>query len=1104
MLVPGTEDDNDYEICYDVVFKYDGQNYKSSTVLPTADGDTTTYINASRTDKVKYEKDSLASENSTDRNTFNEKFKTVSGGNAIDSDGNTVGNAGDLKLNYTSETVSTDSTTKRISSLTTLDSNGYILEQYKMNASTANTGIYLPVNHKITKDDADEVVTTVDKENDVTTTKYYTIYNYMLHINLAVKEREESDLGVMKDLYKAELVVNEKEITKKYNTLVDFESDKYAEFLNIQLENAKTASYTLGLYSSDYQYRSTVYETEVDQVKAIKQGDSGYDTDLKVYLTYKVAIFNEGSYDMIINNLNDYYDKSFTLVTENQTTHVIDSTSKERITKVVAEPSYYRVVSGTPTYDYTTSGMTQFSWNTSEQTANDSYKTGNITAFNELKLAPGQQLQLFITYEVNKGGTQDGTRETELLGEKNNVAEIASYSSYNIDGSVAGRIDRDSAPGNIDLNKVTDKAWYEDDTESAPAVNIEITDFINREINGIVWEDNETETIEYDQKVGNGILDDDETRIANIDVELVEKITVDGIEYEKIWKEADIKNYFSVSDEDMENYKLDVTTDSNGEYNFKGVLAGDYVVRFKYGNKEETVKYNGQDYKNTAYQASMTDLNQEWQDLKSDTDVNTVRVSDARDYELQRMKVVAYSRTIGNEIGTVLESADNSSNHTDLINNTQMVANTAKMDLEIEPVDNITENTVDGTKEYTYSVNNIDFGLEKRSETSLELEKDLSKITLYKLDGTEKILEVIFNEDGSIDTEKSVQYDRLLDIPEDNNVQGVKYITIEDSYLNNLSIKLDYTIKVTNTSEVDWTGELSNYTNIETAQSEILAKVAELENTDSYKSGKITYGTYVGNNYYTNKYSDTDKIVTTNVEQIIDYIDNNIGLDSDDNTNTENHAWEAISVAELQSNGVLSESVYTTTAEGDKTIVDNKGVSFEGTGKNNIVVTGSRDYNPEILKSLVPTDASDLGETAGKIKITTSKTTSSDSDSNNLIFNNIAEILQYSNTVGRRDVNAVPGNAEVSRGTYVAATGYENGSLVEDYEGAKEVTVGGTVKHLNGEHDADASDVLTFTEPTGLNNQEIEKTNYTFVILIAAIVLAGGIFLIKRKVVDRK
>ena len=153
------------------------------------------------------------------------------------------------------------------------------------------------------------------------------------------------------------------------------------------------------------------------------------------------------------------------------------------------------------------------------------------------------------------------------------------------------------------------------------------------------------------------------------------------------------------------------------------------LFRSKYGNKEANIKYNGQDYKNTAYQANQknedgsTTLNNEWQDLKT-SELNNARISDARDYELQRMKVIAYSQNIDNSIGTVLESADQEVDHRELIANTQMVANTAKLNIEIEHqdfIDYADVKKVNGLDVFTYIVKNIDFGLERRSGTVLEI-----------------------------------------------------------------------------------------------------------------------------------------------------------------------------------------------------------------------------------------------------------------------------------------------------------------------------------------------------------------------------------------------
>ena len=104
-----------------------------------------------------------------------------------------------------------------------LENHFHIIEQYKMRATTGNTGLYFPVDNKISIESADDVVelSVIEDEQGKTTT-YKTIYDYMMHINLAVKRREEADLSVFKDLYKAEILVNEKEITKTYNPIVYF------------------------------------------------------------------------------------------------------------------------------------------------------------------------------------------------------------------------------------------------------------------------------------------------------------------------------------------------------------------------------------------------------------------------------------------------------------------------------------------------------------------------------------------------------------------------------------------------------------------------------------------------------------------------------------------------------------------------------------------------------------------------------------------------------------------------------------------------------------------------------------------------------------------
>lgn len=1117
ITVPGEGKSSDmttkdgYHISYDVEFKYDGQHYEASMALPTSNGDAQKYINASKAEKKAYEKDSIASEDPTYRDEYNKKFTETYGGNSIDKNGNTVGystNGKDtLTLDYTSTefSIPNNQNKRRLSTLKVLDDKEHIIEQYKMIATTGNTGVFYPVDNKISVSEADDVkeLSVVKTEKGKTTT-YKTLYDYMFHINLGVKEREKTDLSVFKDLYKAEILVNEKEITKKFNKYVDVEEEANKDALEIQIEACRVGKYHIGLYSSDYEYRSTVYETSEDVVKNIKA-----DTDLKVYLTYRIAINNESQAktDLLatVNQINDYYDKSFTYIGKDVYANVLND-NQDRVNKVVAESPYYRIVKKDeqPEYTYWSDNMTRFNCNDNDQKVNKDYKRLTITELKDKKLSAGEQLEMFITFEVDQNGYKDSTQRPDLLGEKNNIAEIANYSTYYTNGKVAGIIDRDSAPDNIDLNRNV-KEWYEDDTESAPATNIELFQY-NREVNGNVWEDQETVDLLYGQKVANGLMENGEKPIKDIDVQLVEKIQIDGIEYEKVWTEDD----FNLTADEKSEYRLkDVTTDENGYYYFKGVLAGNYVVRFKYGNKEATVKYNGQDYKNTAYQAGMknedgtTTLNNEWQDLKTNNTLNQTRVSDARDYELQRMKVVAYSRFINNEIGNILESADQTADHKQLIDNTQMVANTAKLNIEIEHQDYIdygTVRSVDGLNEFTYKVNNIDFGLERRSGTAIDLEKRIENISLYKDDGSTMLLNVSFNEDGTINTTKTdSQYvSKVTHLDEQSNRQGFEYIPMEDSYKNGATLKITYQIKVTNNSEVDWTGKLSKFYDSQS----ILDKVAELEKTEPYVSGEmLEYGEYVGLNYYNNANNESDKIVKTKVEKLVDYIDNDLSSDEEANSLVENASWVEASLDDLRNNKVLDENVYTD-VNGEKMLLDSKNRNYITSTKSNVLLSDNELYNPSVITEFVPAAAVEgTGEKAsGEIRVVTTKQLTQN-NSDNDIYNNIAEIVSFSNTVGRRDELAVPANAQIRRGEYIAATGYENGELVTDYNGAKEVEVNGTTLHLNGERDTDSPNLITVTEPTGISSRKYNERRYAVAIVISGVILVAGIVVIKKKII---
>ena len=117
------------------------------------------------------------------------------------------------------------------------------------------------------------------------------------------------------------------------------------------------------------------------------------------------------------------------------------------------------------------------------------------TINNDMTLEPGEYFEVFVTYEVDYEGWEKATQEAagtsnerpDLLGLKTNIAEITNYSSAYTTESVArhkttsyqpeqisGKVDRDSAADNINMNNLDKAKFFEDDTEYAPTLEIKL------------------------------------------------------------------------------------------------------------------------------------------------------------------------------------------------------------------------------------------------------------------------------------------------------------------------------------------------------------------------------------------------------------------------------------------------------------------------------------------------------------------------------------------------------------------------------------------------------------------------------------------------------
>lgn len=772
-IVTPEEQASGYTAAYDVEFIYDGQTYEPTTLLKTSNGDANAYRAATTSKRDAWAKDSMALDYNRDE--VNSRISQVMGETEIDSDGSTIGKAIDAQGNenalYYKAVDYTEglSSSRKISELQTKDSKGNIYDIYKTKARTSNGGLTYPFDNRYHLESIDKYI---DNIGIVERYKYTATYNYTLNINLGLLKRDEADMGTTKDLYSAKVIANEKALNYKFNTLADLTGTTITRQLQADEINV---SYDLGLYKTDYYYRAELYQTNGKMYDAVETfyktlGKEVKDTELDVYLTYKIKLYNESpNYIVSINSVNDYFDSSFGKpVTEVETKYIqtSDGVTVDAVTEV-ANKSYVETSSG---------AKFDINWEVKEQNikGSDGITYNKMVAnfgTEALRLASGEKAEITVTFKVQKDDNA-GVKEAIILGQKANVAEIANYTTYYQDGKLAGKIDRDSAPANVNIVDNNTRNWYEDDTDSAPILNLSISGE-EREIDGIAWEDKPDTTLEHNQKVGNGVYDSGEALIGGLTTQLIEKVMVKNpgseteyTEYDFLWptnRPLDILGGrtlqsltgFDSTIETSRTQSADTEGLDLGEYRFEGVPAGNYVVRFLYGNDKTELAdsegitgdatalkldgsgnvvnysenekvltanydddlegktpsiYSGHDFKTTTYQTGFAVKNgegyliNEWHNLN----LSGTRISDARDSEPRRLETIANSTTITNVNGEVLGTAnDAEANHTNLFKDYYMFADTAKINVNVE---DILTNTIVDTE--TLKNANIPSGIE--------------------------------------------------------------------------------------------------------------------------------------------------------------------------------------------------------------------------------------------------------------------------------------------------------------------------------------------------------------------------------------------------------
>lgn len=518
------------------------------------------------------------------------------------------------------------------------------------------------------------------------------------YINLGLYEREQPDMALLKDIQNVRVAVNGYQHV--YNYAQRFVNQgEYGDGFNVGVKFGNkygSMSYSRAVYKADYEYTN-----EQDASK-----------ELKVYITYKLQMKNESS-NLItqINSLVDYYD------------------SRYNLTKV-----------GTGLDD---NGGVTGEVNHTESDYNANYKKTIINA--NAKIDAQKTSDIYVEFELNRDAVINILSDKENL---DNVAEINSYSIFDTNGNVYAGIDKDSNPGNAVPGEVTS---YQDDTDSAPALKLEVADA--REMSGKVFLDATSgELMTGKVRQGNGQYDDGEKGIPGVAVTLTEN-TGSGKVYT-------------------------ATTDENGDFYINNYIPGDYTLTYTWGDQTYTV----QNYKGTIYDVSRDQSNKQW--YKENVDK---RLTDALDdYELRQ--------SIDNEIKSIRHDTKTT---IDKMNST-----TPTMGIGVEYESTYTASSGD---RYVYKVSNIDFGIVERARQQIGLNKRVKSLKITLANG-QVVTDITIDENGNITGQKDhVIYMKPSATTDPKN--GFVRAELDNELIQGSTLEVSYEIKATNESEVDYLSE---------------------------------------------------------------------------------------------------------------------------------------------------------------------------------------------------------------------------------------------------------------------------------------------------------
>ena len=546
-----------------------------------------------------------------------------------------------------------------------------------------------------------------------------TVIEGIPNINLGLYEREQPDIALIKDIENVRLTINGYEHTYKYAQRFENQGE-YGDGFNVGVkfgEKYGKMRYYRPVYKADYNWTN-----EADKSR-----------ELQVYITYKLGVKNSSTaLATRINNIVDYYDSTY---------------------------EFNGVGLGLDERGNVTDNIDNM-----VSTYNSEYNKLLINT--NMTINPQEQKDVYIQFKLSREkvaeilhekGVGEKADETKLL---DNVAEINSYSTFNSNGVYAG-VDLDSNPGNAvpgDINT------YEDDTDKAPALQLEVTNA--RVMQGKVFFDSTTGELKTGEiREGSGTYDDGELGIEGVKIALKETSGTGLIYY---------------LGEDVKEDNGNSNTDANGEFSISGFIPGDYQLVYTWGDETYTV----QNYKGTVYKESDRQNNKKWYEVENP------RYSDAMDDYNTRLA-----------IDEQLKNVKYNSNEGITIN--KMESTTPTMGITVEDLPAVTASIGD---KYEYIIRNVDFGIVERARQEVELEKRVKTVKLVLANG-EVLSNAIIEEDSNGNRTLTGERAHLTNMGPQGDYKGFVKAELDNEIIQGANIEVGYEITVLNKSEVDYLSE---------------------------------------------------------------------------------------------------------------------------------------------------------------------------------------------------------------------------------------------------------------------------------------------------------